>query len=93
MFPDSPIVRQGTFRYSGDTACDVCIQRTNCRYGSGDQDDEADIRDDVDGEFYYIWYSPAGTRGDFRNGGGVFPTLGEAVRAVEKSVVGIEWNS
>lgn len=91
MYPDAPIVKRGTFLYAGETVCDVCIQKTNCRYGSGDYEDAPELQDDIEGEFFYVWYSLAGSRGDFRAGCGAFLTVGEAVRHVEESVQGVKW--
>jgi hypothetical protein len=93
MFTDATIVKHGTFLYSHTVVCDLCIQKTNCRYGSGDEEDAPEWRDDVEGEFYYVWYSPAGSRGEFKTGGGVFPTLADAVRHIEESLEGVKWGS
>lgn len=93
MFPDGKTVKRGTFLYSGETVCDVCIQKTDRRYGTGDEEDEPEWRDDLEGEFYYVWYSPAGSRGEFRSGGGVFSTLTDAIRHVEESRDGVHWLS
>jgi hypothetical protein len=93
MDTDAPVVKQGVFLYGGEAVCDVCIQKTNCRFGSGDDEDPLEYRDDVEGEFYYVWYSPVGSREDYRTGGGVFATLAEAIRHVEQSVEGVKWLS
>jgi len=78
MFTDGTVVRTGTFLYAHQVVCDLCIQRTGVRYGSGDYEDSPENRDDVEGEWYYIWYTPAGCRGQFSVGGPCFSTLEDA---------------
>jgi len=91
MFGEGRVVKQGTFCYAGQVTCDVCIQQTDVRYGTGDYEDAPEDRDDLPGEWYYIWYSPAGTRGDYRSGGPSFPTLNEAIQHLEATVANLEW--
>jgi hypothetical protein len=81
-----------TTTYENISAIHVCIQKTSVRYGSGDYEDPPEYRDDIPGEFYYVWYSPAGSRGEFKSGDGAFPTLEEAITHIEKSVDGLQWH-
>jgi hypothetical protein len=91
MFPDGDVVKSGTFLYAGSVVCDVCIQRTDCRYGSGDYEDPPEIRDDLEGEWFYLWLSPAGSRGQYITGAGGCPTIIEAMRHAEQQLEGLRW--
>lgn len=77
------IVKTGTFLYDGLVTCDVVIVRGPICYGSGDYDDSPEIADDHRRETFYIHYGSTTERGRYNAGGGGYPSLQEAVAAVE----------
>ena len=86
------VVREGTFLYDGERLCRVRIVQVAFRPGSGDHEDPEEWREDQQGPFYRVDYTaPRSDR--FGAGGGYLSTLEAAARAVEKSVVGIQWQS
>jgi hypothetical protein len=91
MFNEGKVVKEGTFLYAGQATCDVCVQPTMVRYGSGDCEDPPEIMGDVAGDWFYVWYTPAGARGQYINGDLCFPTLAEAIDYVEKRFPSLRW--
>ncbi len=93
MFEDAEIIRTGVFLYDDSVSCDLKIIRHNMRYGSGDAEDEPEIADDVEGEFYYIGYGSTVERGKFTGWSGAFSSIEEAVTAAEVATHGkVVWN-
>lgn len=62
MFEAAEVVGRGVFPHDGAVPCDVRIVRRNCRYGSGDDEDLPEVRDDVEGEFFYIQHGSTAER-------------------------------
>jgi hypothetical protein len=91
MFDNGRIVKRGTCLYAESVICDLCIQKTDIRYGSADYEDPPEIREDIPGDWFYIWYTSAGARGQFNNGGGCFPSLEEAINYAESHFSGVHW--
>jgi hypothetical protein len=84
-------VKQGTFLYDGTVICDVRIVRTETRYGSGDEEDPPEIREDHPGPCFYVEWGSTSRRGEYSSGGGGYATLPDAMRAVEQRVPGVKW--
>jgi hypothetical protein len=94
MFTEAPVVLSGTFIYGGTVECDVRIVHSPVRFGSGDQDDHADIRDDVETPTFYVEYGSTTQRGVFTAGGGGHSSLAAAVTAAEVALGGasaVKW--
>lgn len=85
------IVRAGTYLYDGTVPGDIRIVRTNVRFGSGDHLDEPEVRDDQPGTWFEVWYTPAGERGQFKNGIPGFRTIEDALGWIEGRVAGVVW--
>jgi hypothetical protein len=83
--PGQQIVKTGTFVYAEQVICDLIIVRGPICFGSGDYEDPPEIADDHERETFYIWYGSTTLSGHYNAGGGAFPTLEEAVSAVERA--------
>jgi hypothetical protein len=81
----SKVVKSGTFLYAGNVVCDVRIVREPIRFGTGDYEDEEDVREDQLAETFYVEYGSTTERGRFNAGGGGHASLAEAVSAVESA--------
>lgn len=81
----SKVVKSGTFLYAGSVVCDVRILREPIRFGSGDYEDEDDIREDEQVETFYVEYGSTTERGRFNAGGGGHASLAEAIATVESA--------
>ncbi len=83
LLENETVVLEGTFLYDGEVECDIRIVRSPVRYGSGDYEDAAEIRDDVEEETFYIEYGSTTQRGAFNAGGGGYKSLAEAIAGAE----------
>jgi hypothetical protein len=45
------VIKEGTWLYAGEVTCDIRIPKHDWCYGTGDYEDEPEIRDDRQGEF------------------------------------------
>jgi hypothetical protein len=81
--PNEKVVATGTFRYAGTIECDLRIVFSPVRYGSGDDEDESEIANDLVADTYYVQYGSASQRGIFNACGGAYPSLAEARSAAE----------
>ena len=93
MYKDSEIIKEGVFLYDNSVACDIRLFKHKMRYGTGDDNDEPEWRNDVEGEFYYVEYGSTNERGrKYVSISQAFPTLELAIEEAEKSVHGkIQW--
>lgn len=82
------VVKEGTYLYDGCVECDIRIVHSPIRYGTGDDEDPPEIREDVDIDTYYVWYGSTTERGRFHAGSRGFPSVAEAMAGV-KSAPGI----
>ena len=89
---DWEVVKQGTWLYENGIVCELRILRHGWNYGSGDYEDEENIREDQEGEFYYIEYgSPRGTI-EYKTSFGGYKSLEEAMTAAALATRGaISW--
>jgi hypothetical protein len=78
---DWQAVKTGTWLYPNEVPCLVSILKHGWSYGSGDYEDEPEIRDDREGEFYYIEYHAPKHTGESKSRVGAFDSLDEAVQA------------
>jgi hypothetical protein len=89
---DWQVIKQGTWLYAGETACDLRILKHGWNYGSGDDADEKDIREDREGEFYYIEYGSPTKPTEYKTRHGGYETLEEAMTAAISATHGtISW--
>lgn len=88
------VVKRGVFLYAGAVECDLCIARSSVHYGTGDAEDPPEVAEDLKRETYYVYYGSTTERGRFSAGGGAYPSLPEAVAAVEHApgVGGVRWS-
>ncbi|HEX7862033.1 MAG TPA: hypothetical protein VF773_16995 [Verrucomicrobiae bacterium] len=89
---DGRIVKQGSFIYDNAAKCRVKICQTDYRPGSGDHEDPPELREDVGGIFYQIWFQSAGGGQRFSAGGETCETLSDAIRIVEAKVGPVIWD-
>ena len=85
------IIQAGTYLYEGTVRGDLRIVRTNFSPGTGDHLDAPEVRDDQPGTWFDVHYTPAGDRGQFKNGILGFRTLQEALAWVEGKFTGVDW--
>ena len=89
-----PIVREGTWLYGESTAVGVRIRVSTIRYGTGDDEDPPDVRDDKPIAGFSIEWQRAGGGG--WNGGfsTEYETLESALGAVATATKGtVQWSS
>ena len=55
------IVREGRWLYAGSVEVAVRVRESETRFGSGDHEDEPEVRDDRRERCYYIDWDGAGT--------------------------------
>jgi hypothetical protein len=77
------VVKTGTFLYDGAVICDLRIVRRPIRFGTGDDEDPPEIRDDLVQDTFYVEYGSTTQRGVFNSGGGAHPTLLTAIAHAE----------
>ncbi len=61
------------------------IAKTNIRWGSGDDEDDPEYSEDIEGEFYYIKFGSTTERGKFVAGSMVHSSLQDAISEAEKA--------
>ena len=87
------VVKEGTFLYDGAVVCDLGIVRRPIRFGTGDDKDPQEVRDDLVRGTFYAEYGSTTQRGVFNAGGGAHPTLltamahAEAAPGIGKTIV------
>lgn len=57
MFENLPTVRSGYWLYDGTVRLPVRIVQSQLRYGTGDYEDEPQVREDVVGKCFYLVYT------------------------------------
>ncbi len=82
--PMQNIAKHGTFLYDGTVLCDVCITYSDVRFGSGDEEDAPDLRDDMKVATYYVFFGSTTERGRYNAAGGGYSSLEEAIANVER---------
>lgn len=85
MLQEGETVKEGTFLYGGEITCDIRIVKSHIRWGSGDLDDPPELQNDIEGEYYYVWYGSTTERKVFNASGGCFSSLEEAVESIAKT--------
>jgi hypothetical protein len=86
------IIKWGTWRYAGEVPCNLRIVKHGWRYGTGDCEDEEDISEDREGEFYYIEFASPDAPTDFKARSPAFSSLGEAIEVAQSQTNGtISW--
>jgi hypothetical protein len=89
---DWEVIKQGTWPHADEIVCDLRILRHGWNYGSGDDGDEKDIREDQEGEFYYIEYGSPTNPTEYKTRVGGYESLEEAMTAVTVATHGaISW--
>jgi hypothetical protein len=89
---DWEVVKQGTWLYAGEIVCELRILRHGWNYGSGDYEDEEDVREDKEGEFYYIEYASPTNSTEYKTRAGGYESLEEAMTAATLATHGtISW--
>jgi hypothetical protein len=78
---DWEVVKQGTWLYANEIVCDLRILKHGWNYGSGDYEDEEDVREDQEGEFFYIEYDSPTNSTDYKTRVGGYESLEEAMTA------------
>ena len=82
------VVKRGTFLYAGTVECDIRIVFSLVRFGSGDDEDPVEVREDIAVPEFYVEYGSTTERNIFNAGGGGYPTLAAAQAAAEGALGG-----
>lgn len=92
MLKDAEIIMYGTWLY--DTIqCKIRILKWHTLYGSGDYEDEPEIRDDREVECYYVEVESPSNRGHYSSAIGGFLRIKDAISESEKIISQkIIWN-
>lgn len=87
------IVKRGRWLYAGSRSLEVRIVRQESWYGTGDDEDPLESRDDRDVECFRVLFETADGGEPHFAGGGQHLTVDDAIRAVE-ALVGatLKWN-
>lgn len=88
------IVKRGRWLYDSSRSLEVRIVRQQCWYGTGDDEDPLELRDDRDVECFRVLFETADGCEPHFAGGGQHLTLEAAIRSVE-AVVGetLRWEN
>ncbi|WP_297429973.1 hypothetical protein [Clostridium sp.] len=78
------VVARGTWVYGGSVVCKLRIVKSDMMYGSGDYEDESELRDDKKVECYHIEYESMNEKGVFNSRSTGFLTLSEAMKNAEE---------
>ena len=88
MFTDmqnATIIKRGKCTYSEVVEYEVKIVKWHTLYGTGDDEDPDEIRDDRNIECYYVFYEDLINKGCCNTGGGGFLSIMEAISSVESN--------
>jgi hypothetical protein len=91
MLERMTVVRRGTWLYAGVTPVEVRVFFSPETWGTGDYEDEEDVREDRPVPCYLIAYESAGEPGRFHNSISNLPTLAAALAYVEAKFPGLRW--
>ena len=80
---ESIILKKGIWRYDNIKECDVWVYKSNVIYGSGDYEDEPDIRDNKWVECYNYCVGSTAGKSESCPHGGCYMTLQETINQVE----------
>lgn len=89
---DGKIIRTGTWLYAGSVKTDVRLVQQEVTYGTGDDGDSPDLRDDRDEPCYVVWWGVPGEPGVFKSRSGQHRTIDEALAEAEGLAPGIKWD-
>lgn len=89
--PDASVIKTGTFLYDNAVTCDIRIVHSRVLYGTGDANDPDDVREDREGDFYYVQYGSPTKRNDYPSASLGYDSLSAAIEAAEHAVSGVKW--
>jgi hypothetical protein len=82
---DWEVVKEGKWFYAGEVICDLRILKHGWYFGSGDYENEESIRENREGEFYYVEYGSITKSTKYEAGGSCFNSLEEAMKSVQSA--------
>lgn len=88
-----PILRSGTWLYAGVTPIAVRVLQSKEMWGTGDYEDEEEVREGKAVGCCFLAYEMAAAPGNFCNLVPNIPTLEEAVAFAEQKFPGIQWQA
>ena len=88
-----PILKTGVWLYAGSVPVAVRVLHSAEHWGTGDWEDEEEMRNGKQEECYFVAYEKAGAPGKYSNLVPNLPTLDEAIAFVEAKFPGIKWQS
>ena len=88
---DEKLVAVGKWLYDDTIECVVHIVRRNIAYGSGDYEDPVEIREDREGEFYYLKFFTPANPGRNSSEAGAFDSIELAKIDAKRTCSGILW--
>jgi hypothetical protein len=89
---DWEIVKEGTALYADEVVYSVHILKHGWSYGSGDYEDEPEVQEDREGEFYYIRFKLPQHMGRYSGLEGAYSSFEEAIQRVAIATSGtVTW--
>ena len=82
------VVLRGKYLWAGAPGGEVRIVRSSTRWGSGDDEDEANLAEDQAIETYYVWFESLSEPGSFNTCLGAQDSL-EQARVAAEAAAGI----
>ena len=90
---DGQVLREGTWLYADEVVCDIRIVKHDWRYGTADYEDPPDVREDVQGEFFYLQFGSPVKRGEYPSRGSCHLSQEEAEREASEATHGtVKWS-
>ena len=87
------IVKEGTWLYAGEITCRILLLKHGWMYGSGDYEDPEELREDHEGEFYYVQYCSPPIPNESKSTCGGFTELEKAIEFAHNGSNGtVSWN-
>lgn len=91
METDEKLVAVGKWLYDDAIECVVQIVRRNIAYGSGDYEDPVEVREDREGQFYYLKFFNPANPGRHSSESGAYDSIELAKNAARLTCSGILW--
>ena len=86
-----PILRRGTWLYGGSVPIEVRVLKSVEFWGSGDYEDDEEIRENREELCYFLAFEMAGAPGVFCNLVPNLVTIEDAIAHAETKFPGIHW--
>jgi len=82
---ETSVIQRGTWLYNGSVRLSIRIELSQIRYGTADEEDEPDTRDDVDTPTFVLWFETSSGPPRWVRGG-QYSSLEEAMENAERAI-------